>query len=155
MTKYFKNVQTMEDLKKQFKKLAKQYHPDLGGSDEAMKEINAEYEMLKAQLQRGKAAGNKKTAPDMDGSFREVIMNIVHLDIEIEICGEWIWVSGNTYPYREVLKENGFKWSKPKKMWYWAPYPTNKKIRSNTPMEQIRMKYGSFTVEKEELHKIG
>lgn len=144
--KYFKNVNTIEELKKQFKKLAKQYHPDLGGSNEAMKEINAEYEMLKARLQNGQT---NNTAQEPTGSFREVIMNIIHLDIEIEICGEWIWVSGNTYPYREVLKENGFKWSKPKKMWYWKPFESKRKPRTNTPMDQIRAKYGSFTVEKE------
>ena len=48
MTKtYFVNVATLEELRKQYKKLIKMYHPDnVGGSDEDMKAINAEYERL-------------------------------------------------------------------------------------------------------------
>ena len=46
--KYFTNVTTLEELKKQYKKLAKQYHPDLNGGEtvEAMKQINSEYDAL-------------------------------------------------------------------------------------------------------------
>src|SRR4051812_38327055 len=101
---YFQNVGSLEELKKRFKELAKKYHPDLGGSNEQMREINKEYEYLKAQFEEG---GAKET----EGDFRKVIMNIIHLKgIEIEICGTWIWVSGKTYPYKETLKENGFQW---------------------------------------------
>lgn len=44
--KYFKNINSLEDLKKQFKKLAFQHHPDRGGDVEVMKAINNEYDML-------------------------------------------------------------------------------------------------------------
>ncbi|MFR5556270.1 MAG: hypothetical protein ACLTKE_05090 [Coprococcus sp.] len=40
MTKYFKNVKSFEELKKQYKELLKKHHPDNGGDVEAMKEIN-------------------------------------------------------------------------------------------------------------------
>ena len=41
---YFKNVNTLEELRKQYKELLKQYHPDnANGSTEATQEINAEY----------------------------------------------------------------------------------------------------------------
>lgn len=46
MTKYFKNVQSLEDLKNQFKALAHKNHPDAGGNAEIMKEINCEYDAL-------------------------------------------------------------------------------------------------------------
>jgi DnaJ-class molecular chaperone len=44
--KYLKNIQSFEDLKEQFKKLAKANHPDMGGDAEIMKEINCEYDAL-------------------------------------------------------------------------------------------------------------
>lgn len=44
--KYFKEVQSLEDLKKQFKKLAMKHHPDRGGDQETMKAINNEYDKL-------------------------------------------------------------------------------------------------------------
>lgn len=44
--KFFVNVETLEDLRTQYKKLAMKYHPDRGGSTEDMQRINAEYEQL-------------------------------------------------------------------------------------------------------------
>ena len=46
MSKYFKNITSLEDLKKQFKSLLKANHPDKGGNEEAMKEINGEFDAL-------------------------------------------------------------------------------------------------------------
>lgn len=46
MSKYFKNVKSFEDLKKQFRDLLKANHPDNGGDAEKMKEINVEYDAL-------------------------------------------------------------------------------------------------------------
>lgn len=46
MAKYFKNVKSFEELKKQFRNLLKENHPDNGGNVEKMQEINAEYDAL-------------------------------------------------------------------------------------------------------------
>ncbi len=43
---YFKKIQSLDDLKEQFKKLAREHHPDAGGDAEIMKQINQEYETL-------------------------------------------------------------------------------------------------------------
>lgn len=40
---YFKNVTTLEELRKQYKELLKAHHPDNGGDVAIMQEINAEY----------------------------------------------------------------------------------------------------------------
>lgn len=46
MSKLFKNVNSFEDLKKQYKELLKANHPDNGGDVEKMQEINIEYDAL-------------------------------------------------------------------------------------------------------------
>ena len=46
MNTYFRNVQTLDELRKQYKDLLKKYHPDNGGSEEITKAINVEYEKL-------------------------------------------------------------------------------------------------------------
>ena len=44
---YFRNVETLEELRKQYKELLKKFHPDnANGSTEATQEINAEYDRL-------------------------------------------------------------------------------------------------------------
>ena len=40
--KWFNNPRTLEELKKQYKKLAVAHHPDLGGNTADMQEINNE-----------------------------------------------------------------------------------------------------------------
>lgn len=42
-TKYFKGVLTVDELKRQYRKLAKSFHPDMGGSLLIMQMINREY----------------------------------------------------------------------------------------------------------------
>ncbi len=44
--KHFKNIKSFEDLKNQFKALARKNHPDAGGDPEVMKDINGEYDQL-------------------------------------------------------------------------------------------------------------
>ena len=48
--KYFKNVHTVEELKTEYKRLARENHPDMGGTVEAMQAINAEFDILVATL---------------------------------------------------------------------------------------------------------
>ncbi len=44
--KHFKDIKSFEDLKNQFKALARKNHPDAGGDPEVMKAINGEYDQL-------------------------------------------------------------------------------------------------------------
>ena len=46
MNKYFNNTNTLEELRKQYKELLKQHHPDNGGNVSDMQEINSEYDRL-------------------------------------------------------------------------------------------------------------
>lgn len=44
--KYFTNISSFDNLKSQFKALARKHHPDCGGDPEVMKAINQEYDTL-------------------------------------------------------------------------------------------------------------
>lgn len=44
--KHFTNIKNLEELKSQYRTLAKSNHPDMGGDIVVMQEINAEYEIL-------------------------------------------------------------------------------------------------------------
>ena len=121
---YFKDANTLEELRKQYKELLKKYHPDNPqGSTEATQDINAEYDKLFRLLKdkhesNAEQTKNKTSYDDMkynfeeDEKLREVLQNIIHLsDITIEVCGSWIWVSGNTYPHKEELKQYNIPFS--------------------------------------------
>ena len=43
--KYFKGIETLDELKSEFRRLAMENHPDIGGNHEKMQEINLEFEI--------------------------------------------------------------------------------------------------------------
>ena len=154
---YFRNVETLEQLRKAYRDLLKKYHPDNGGSEEITKAINTEYEQLFKVLKNrhdSKATGTESNTSDNmkydfaeDEKLREILQKIIHFEgITIEICGAWIWLSGNTYQHKKELKEIGFKWASTKKQWYWHSEAYVKKSRKTLSMEEIRNKYGSTEV---------
>ena len=61
--KYFKDVSTLEELRRQYKELLKKYHPDNPqGSTEATQEINSEYDRLFKVLKDKHESKSDKTA---------------------------------------------------------------------------------------------
>lgn len=144
---YFINIATIDELKKAYRKLAFQHHPDRGGNAEKMKAVNAEYEVLFKKLNVISEGGASKY--NIDDGFREVIDKIINLDgIEIEICGLWIWVSGDTQKHKDALGKNGagFYFAGKKKMWYWRPEEAKIRRSPGMGMDYIRNMYGSETV---------
>ena len=58
--KYFKNVDSLEKAKKEFRRLCMALHPDRGGNAADFVEMSEEYKTLLASLE----AGGKSTAKD-------------------------------------------------------------------------------------------
>lgn len=150
---WFEGVTTLQALKERYKELAKAYHPDLNpdAGDEAMQQINAQYDELVKRFSRVSSDGRTEataeeahTAADLAIQYREIIAQIINLaGLNIELCGAWLWVSGNTYENREALKAAGLKYASKKKMWYWRPEEAAcHKSRRGVPMNDIRRKYG-------------
>lgn len=152
--KYFNNVRTLEELKKQYKTLAKKYHPDLnnGTTNEIMKEINNEYDVLFERVKNihtnSEGETYEKATTETSEQFREIIDKIINFNIDIEIIGVWVWCF-NSYEYRNQLKELGFKYAAKKKAWCWHSGEYKAK-RSKKTLAEIRMKYGSETIKSKE-----
>lgn len=154
MSKYFEGCKDLDALKARYRELAKMHHPDLHPEmrDDAMKAINAEYAELSARLSRVSSDGRTeateeeaRAAQDVAEAFRAAVYAIIHLDgLNIELCGAWLWVSGDTYKHRDALKAAGYRWASKKHMWYWRPEEAAcRHSRSKKSMTEIRCKYGS------------
>ena len=167
MKNYFKGVNNLQELRKQYRDLLKKFHPDNGGNVSDMQEVNAEYDRLfkamKDRHENGSAESNKSDTSssntksscndnmydwENDKALREALEKIITFEgIEILICGQWIWVSGNTYNYKKELKEIGFKWASQKKQWHFHTEIFRKKSRKSLSMDEIRGYYGSTKVQ--------
>ena len=134
-----KGIETLEELKGAYKKLALKYHPDLGGSIEMMQRLNAEYEYLSKEL---------KESAENAAAYINVIDKLVDIDnLTIEVVGTWIWVSGETKPVKELLKELKFKWNKARQLWQKRPEGDTGRVRGNRKSdEEIKSFYGCKTI---------
>ena len=154
---YFTLPATMDELKAQYRTLVKKNHPDIGGDTEVMKAINAEYDIVIRGEYRATAGDNySRATEEVHANLVNIIQSIVTLDgIEIEICGTWVWISGNSYAVKDTLKALGFKFSGPKKMWYYTEQVMDKKFHRSTDMDTIRKVHGSQKVETKKTFRLG
>jgi len=149
---YFERCNDLNELKAAYKKLAMRHHPDMGGDVRTMQEINAEYDrmflLLKAKqntMANDDETGRTRKTTETPEEFRAVVEALLGLDgIEVELCGAWLWISGDTYQHREALKACGCLWSRSKQRWYWRHAEDDCRwSRGKASMGEIRSKYGS------------
>ena len=161
--KWFRNVDNIEDLKAEYRRLAMENHPDRGGSTATMQQINAEYSELFERLKdihkstrpdgpRTYTAEQKTTETPED--FINIVDALFRLDgLEVELCGRWLWIGGETWKHKEQLKSLGCKWSKNKGKWSWH-FPEDAawtyKGKREWSMDRIRFMWGSENLEKRE-----
>lgn len=135
-----------ETVKQAYRRASMQYHPDRNSAGlEMMKAVNAAYEFLKGF---NESITLKDSVLNYGDDLFAAINAVINLpNVAIEVCGAWLWVSGETYPLRETLKNAGFKWSKPKKSWYFRPEDYRSFSKGSYSMDEIRAKYGSREIE--------
>ena len=148
---YFNQCSTIEDVKTLYKQLAKQYHPDCGGDTATMQAINEEYDKACILILRENESSNEAFEREMKVSdeYRQVIGKIINLPgIVIELVGQWIWVTGSTYPVKDQLKEAGLFFASKKAAWYYRS-EEYKGRGTDKDLDEIKAKYGSEKVDKE------
>ena len=157
--KHFNNCKTYEELKQEYKRLAMIHHPDKGGSTAAMQEINNSYEeafKILKDIHRSKEGDlYNKATQDNSKTYPDIINKIIFYEgCTIEICGSWVWVSGETKRYKEQLKELKFKWSSNKSAWYFHTDAYRKYTNKPMSKQDIRYMFGSEEVETQTRQKI-
>ena len=146
MSTFFNGVGSQSDLRRVFKELCKQFHPDNGGNAELFKQMMQEYKELLVKLANcdDKSQWQARKEAQFTSEYADLIVQLQKLaGIVIEQCGSWLYLHGNTYQWKEEIKKFGFRWSKNKNSWYWAPDLSDKRTRGHYSMPTIRLIYGS------------
>ncbi|TXJ02090.1 MAG: J domain-containing protein [Neisseriales bacterium] len=145
---------TLNDIKQAYRKLASANHPDKGGNTETMQLINTAFAELCKFFELGNTTldinedGNEE-AKQFDFEFIEALKKMQ--GVIIEVCGYWVWLTGDTYTHHEKIKALGFKFSGAKKAWYWSPtINTSTYRRGSKSMKGIRKEYGSSIIKTEQ-----
>ncbi len=168
MTNYFRDCKTLDEAKSLYRNLARQHHPDMGGSTATMQAINADYAFFQANYTRTSErarqqqahAEGKKTAADYHDLdevaevLRVKIESLLNISPEIfvELCGLWIWVTGETKKHKDAISAiPGMRYAPEKKAWYYPGVPSFNRTRRS--MDEIRNMHGSQSfarIEREE-----
>ncbi|HTA81305.1 MAG TPA: J domain-containing protein [Bacteroidia bacterium] len=143
---YFKDCNTIDEVEALYRALAKQHHPDRGGNVAIMQAINNEYPFACANIAKGENLDAQETESKIlkAEQYRQPLEKIITLEgIVIELVGSWIWVTGNTYPHRTMLKEAGFMFASKKVAWYFRTDEYKTHSRHQLSLDEIKGKYGS------------
>lgn len=142
MFKELLQATSLEELKKAYRKLAKQYHPDHSKDDGAnFIKLQELFESLFNKLKNAdKDAWKHKEAPS---EFMELINKLMEFpNLDIEQVGGWLYVSGKgTFDAKEQLKALKFWWSTKHKSWIYSG-PNGKTQRRATKIDPKKF-YGS------------
>lgn len=140
---------TQAVIKKAYKVASLKYHPDKNPAGaEMMKAVNEAYNTLKK-------AGEKITveadfvAHDFGQDLNDMLNELLKLaGLEIEVCGSWIWIFGDTKQHRKSLGKDGLGcfYASKKKAWYYRPSDYKSKNRKSMDMDSIRGLHGSSKV---------
>lgn len=144
----FKNCTTLEELKKEYHKLVLMYHPDRGGDPEMMKAVNNAYDVffpkLKNKHTNAKGEMYEKENAETPDYFKDIIEKLMRFEgCYVEIIGCFIWISGDTKPHKDALKELKFRWHSKKECWYLSPPDYKRYGKKDYSMDDIRSMYGS------------
>lgn len=145
---------TPEVVTAAYRRAAMKYHPDRNPAGLVMMQaVNAAREAL-ADF-RGNL-NHSEAAADYGPSLNDAISHLLHcVGLDLEICGAWLWVSGETKAHKDHIKAfetdtgNKFRWHSKKLKWYFAPndFKGRRRSRGNVEMEDIRERYGSAHVQ--------
>ncbi|GAB6264316.1 J domain-containing protein [Photobacterium sp. R1] len=149
---------TQAEIKKAYKIASIKYHPDrnLAGA-EMMVVINAAYDHLKS-LGDTVTMASDAHAYDYGNEFHQILNELIKLDgLNIEVCGNWIWVTGETKRHKDKLGRNsgiGLFYSGKKKAWYYRPEEYRSRNRLSMDMTEIRDKHGSQKIKSRQVFRV-
>ena len=152
--KYFKDCNTIQEVKTKYRQLAKELHPDKNGSTELMQNLNTEYAFVITKLAKGESIIEEEVNRIITESeeYKNALTAIIHCTgITIEVVGSWIWVSGETKAVKEILKANRFVWAKKKEnlsLWFFRSeeFSCKNRLAKHTEFNAIKSKYGSYEI---------
>lgn len=143
---------TQKEIKLAYKKASLAFHPDRNPAGaEMMKVINDAYNSLKDL--DGEVTNTDENSSNYGEVLNEKLNAFFNLDLEgvnVEICGNWIWLTGNTKPYSKLLGKDGigFFYASKKKAWYYRPADYKSFNRKEMSLDEIRANHGSSTVKQ-------
>ncbi len=135
-----------------FRRACAKYHPDRNPAGlEMMQSVNLAYAAIKDVIDSIELDDSVLNYGD---DLNNAINAIINLGLNIDVCGSWVWVTGNTKEHKSILKTAGYKWAKKKIAWYFRPADFKSFSRGKFSLDDIKTAYGSNSVKNKSYHAI-
>jgi len=140
-----------EAIKTAYRKACIKYHPDRNPAGlEMMKAVNVAYQFLVDVAYNG---AERPIDDDVNSNFGDALNAAINAvfdlaGVSIEVCGAWVWLTGETRQHKDAIKAAGYWWACKKTAWYFRPPDHKSSNRGNWDLEKIRDTYGSISVNK-------
>lgn len=134
-----------DTIKAAYRRACSKFHPDRNpAGEEMMKAVNEAWETLK-DFQGQVDAGLQ----GFDDALNAILNELVTMaGLIVEVCGAWVWVTGDTKAHKEKLGKNGLGlyWASKKCAWYFRPEDWKSSSKGAWSLDTIREKHGSKIV---------
>lgn len=156
MNNYFSQLSTVDEIKKVYRSLAFEHHPDRGGDHATMQTINRQYHdaLKRCDNQKSTTDNGKEYAyrydENLEQSTIEAIYKLISLNmahVTIALIGTWVWVTGDTKPHKDALKAIGCRWHRERECWFYTAKP-HKGFYSKNGLLSLAKKYGYADMSK-------
>lgn len=155
-TDFFAGYRSIETVKKEYKRLAMQFHPDRGGDTATMQEINRQYQAKLKDLDGVVSKDdqgedhtyyyNEQREQALIDKISEVLSaDIISDSVEFFLIGSWLWVVGETKPVKDRLGKDGmkFSWHSKRTAWYWHCNEGYTRYNEKSDLSGLAEKYGA------------
>ena len=66
--------------------------------------------------------------------------------LTLEICGSWLWITGKTFPIKDILQNLGFRYSANKRAFYYRQNDHRSNNLTPLTIEKIHELYGASVI---------
>ena len=140
---YF-NCTTADQIQLRYDELCKVFIDQ----DEMLQALKLEYSTLIALLSEPKAVEAVIKKDTLSYKLKELMAKVDTSELGTEVLGNWLWITKNSFPVKDVLKSLGFRYSGNKKAWYFRSDEfRGSENQDPISLDMIRAKYGTVVAQ--------
>src|SRR5664280_2875881 len=139
-TNMYFNCTTTDQVQLRYDELCKVFIDQ----DEMLQALKLEYSGLMSLIAEPKPVEAVIKKATLSDKLKELMAKFDTSELGTEVLGNWLWITRNSFPVKDILKSLGFRYSGDKKAWYYRSDEFRGSGNQDPiSLDMIRAKYGT------------